>query len=410
MKGILPLVTCLVGAWCVVGAEPAPSSPPASPYARWEHGPSRDAGFFPIAVWLQDPRNAPQYRAAGFNTYVGLWKGPTESQLAALKAAGMKVICEQNATARQHLDDPVIVGWMHGDEPDNAQSLGGGKGYGPPVPASTIVQDYQKIRDADPTRPVLLNLGQGVAWDGWYGRGVRTRHPEDYPEYLRGCDVVSFDIYPVAHSHPEVSGKLWYVAQGVGRLVNWSGGRKVVWNCIECTRIQSQHKATPSQVRSEAWMSLIHGSMGLVYFVHEWQPRFDEAALLHDPEMLREVTAINRQIAGLAPVLNSPTVTNSLQVSSSNQQVPVAAMLKHLSGDLLCLRGRYAKRRHHRHVHPQRPRGRTAGRGAGGGSQSDRARWGIQRCFRPLGGPRLPHQAGFPVILCPVLPPAAIYL
>src|ERR1039457_6544454 len=192
MKRILLLVACLVCARGASGAESARAASSASPYAKWEHGPSHDAGFFPIAVWLQDPRNAGQYRAAGFNTYVGLWKGPTESQLAALKAAGMKVICEQNATARIHLDDSTIIGWMHGDEPDNAQSLGGAMGYGPPIPAKTIVEDYLKIRAADPSRPVMLNLGQGVAWDGWYGRGVRTNHPEDYPEYLPGCDIVSF--------------------------------------------------------------------------------------------------------------------------------------------------------------------------------------------------------------------------
>src|ERR1035441_9024827 len=130
MKRILLLVACLFCARGASGVEPARAAAPASPYAKWEHGPSRDSGFFPIAVWLQDSRNAGQYRAAGFNTYVGLWKGPTESQLAALKAAGMKVICEQNATARSHLDDLTIIGWMHGDEPDNAQSLAGGKGYG----------------------------------------------------------------------------------------------------------------------------------------------------------------------------------------------------------------------------------------------------------------------------------------
>ncbi len=332
MKRLLPLVAWAVCVACPAGTEPSGLSSPANPYAQWKHGPPHDAGFFPIAVWLQDPRNAAQYRAAGFNTYVGLWQGPTEQQLTDLKAAGMKVICEQNATGRKHLDDPTIVGWMHGDEPDNAQSLGKGKGYGPPVLPSTIVQDYEKIRAADPSRPVMLNLGQGVAWDGWYGRGVRSRHPEDYPEYIRGCDIVSFDIYPVAHSSPQVSGKLWYVAQGVDRLVKWAAGRKVVWNCIECTRIQSQHKATPAQVRSEVWMSLIHGSMGLIYFVHEWQPKFDEAALLHDPEMLRAVTVINRQITELAPVLNSPTVSDALQISSSNPEVPVAAMLKQHDG------------------------------------------------------------------------------
>jgi hypothetical protein len=79
-------------------------------------------------------------------------------------------------------------------------------------------------------------------------------------------------------------------------------------------------------------MSLVPGSMGLIYFVHEWQPKFDEAALLHDPEMLRAVTAINRQITELAPVLTSPSVTIALQVSSSDPQVPVAAMLKRHNG------------------------------------------------------------------------------
>ncbi len=329
--------TVLVVAWLVcagnfVGAEPAqPSSPPSS-YAKWEHGPSRDPNFFPIAVWLQNPQNASRYREAGINTYVALWNGPTESQLAALKAAGMKVICHQNAAARQHLDDPTIIGWMHGDEPDNAQSRGRSQGYGPPILPEKIVQDYEKIRASDPSRPVMLNLGQGVAWDGWYGRGVRTNHPEDYPEYIRGCDIVSFDIYPVAHSHADISGNLWYVAKGVDRLVKWAAGQKVVWNCIECTRIQSKNKATPKQVRCEVWMALIHGSMGLVYFVHEWQPKFDEAALLHDPEMLREVTAVNQQITRLAPVLNSRTIADRVQVSSTNAQVPVDVMLKQHDG------------------------------------------------------------------------------
>jgi hypothetical protein len=149
----------------------------ASPYVKWKNGPSQGADFFPIAVWLQDPSKAKKYQAAGFSTYIGLWKGPTEKQLAELKEAGMKVICHQNEVGLKHVDDPTIVGWMHGDEPDNAQSLGSGKGYGPPIPPEKIVEDYQRIRRADASRPVLLNLGQGVAWDGWHGRGVRTNHP-----------------------------------------------------------------------------------------------------------------------------------------------------------------------------------------------------------------------------------------
>ena len=283
---------------------------------------------FPLAVWLQAPANAERYKAIGINTYVAIYRGPTEDQLDALDKAGIRLICGQNERSLRFRDRPTIVGWMHGDEPDNAQSLGQGKGYGPPIPPARIVEGYERIRKADPDRPVLLNLGQGVAWDGWYGRGVRTNHPEDYPEYLKGCDIASFDIYPVVHESPEVSGKLWWVARGVERLVNWSGER-VVWNCLECTHISNlDRKPTPHQVRCEAWMSLVRGSRGLIFFVHQFQPVFREAALLDDTEMLAAVTALNRQITELAPVLNSPSIQDAAQVKSANPEVPIAFALK----------------------------------------------------------------------------------
>jgi len=308
-------------------------SRPAGPYARWKLGPSKDAGYFPIAVWLQAPRNAAKFQAAGINLYVGLWKGPTEGQLAELKKADMPVICAQNAVGLRHRDDPIIVGWMHGDEPDNAQSLGEGKGYGPPVPPATIVADYRRIRAADPSRPVLLNLGQGVAWDGWIGRGVRTNHPEDYPQYVQGCDIASFDIYPAVSERPQVAGKLWYVARGVERLVGWAGPERVVWNCIECTRISNEKvKPTPRQVRAEVWMSLIHGSRGLIYFVHQFKPRFIEAGLLADEEMLAAVTKINAQVRELAAVLNAPPPAAPAAVESSRQDAPIAAMTRRHGG------------------------------------------------------------------------------
>jgi hypothetical protein len=324
---VLPFVSSVILSAGAFGTEGS-----ANPYAQWSRGPSGKADFFPIAVWLQAPAKAERYRAAGFNLFIGLWNGPTEEHLQQLKQAGMQVICSQNAVGLKHLSDPTIAGWMHGDEPDNAQSLPGGKGYGPPIPPAKIVESYTRIRAADPTRPVMLNLGQGVAWDGWHGRGVRTNHPEDYPEYVKGCDIASFDIYPVAHDNPQVAGNLWYVARGVERLKQWTQG-KPVWDCIECTHISNkEHKATPQQVRCEVWMSIIHGSMGLIYFVHEWQPKFDESALLSDPEMLAAVSQANHQIAELAPVLNSPTVADGVKAASANTSVPVATMVKKHGG------------------------------------------------------------------------------
>ena len=119
-----------------------------------------DPEFFPIGVWLQQPKNAAQFQAGGFNLYVGLWKGPTKEQLAELGKHGMPVICHQNEFGLEQRDNPLILAWMHGDEPDNAQPLGKGKGYGPPISPEEVQEDYRKIRKADPSRPVFLNRGQ----------------------------------------------------------------------------------------------------------------------------------------------------------------------------------------------------------------------------------------------------------
>lgn len=272
----------------------------------WKNGPRLGGEHFPLAVWLQAPRNAPRYQALGINLYVGLWEGPTETQLADLRKCRMPVICDQNAYALAHLDEKSIVGWLQEDEPDNAQPLPGNKGYGPPVLPAKTVEIYRRLQRNDPSRPVLLNLGQAVAWDGWYGRGVRSNHPQDYPEYVRGCDIASFDIYPAVHDKPAVAGKLWYVARGVERLRQWTPADKTVWSCIECTRIGNvDRKPTPAEVRAEVWMSIIHGSRGLVYFCHQFQPKFIEAGLLADEEMSRAVGQINKQIGQLAGAINS---------------------------------------------------------------------------------------------------------
>ena len=300
-------------------------------YAPWKNGPSATPDFFPIAVWLQDPAKAPQYKALGFNAYVGLWKGPTEEQLAELKKHGMSIFCDQNEVGLKHKDDPTIIGWMHGDEPDNAQSLGAGKGYGPPVATSKIIADYKKIKAADPTRPVMLNLGQGVAWDGWHGRGVRTNNPEDYAEYVKGSDIVSYDIYPAKSDKPHLKGNLWFVPLGVDRLQKWAGGRKIVWNIFECTP-NADKKPSPRDVKAEVWMSLVHGSTGICYFVHQFKPTFIEAGLLAYPDMAKAVGETNKQIHELAPVLNSPTIAAGATVESSNKDVPVDLMVKRHQG------------------------------------------------------------------------------
>jgi len=324
-----------------------------TPYAAWTNGFGDQTDYFPIAVWLQNPSRAHLYKALGINLYMGLWQGPTEWQISALRAQNMPIICEMNEYAREHLlDDPIVVAWLHIDEPDNAKSFpsfwnndpdlvaeawpqyaGWSWGtWGPPASPSQVTNWYREIKNYDKSRPVIGTFGQAVAWDDWHGRGVRTRHPEDYSEYAKGVDIINFDIYPVVSSYPQVTDALWRVPYGVKRLREWSE-EKITWNCIECTHINNANKkATPAQVRSEVWMSIIFGSRGLVYFVHQFSPTFIEPALLEDPEMMEAVTTINNQIHGLAAVINRPSISGKVEVNSSNPTTPVCAMVKYYKG------------------------------------------------------------------------------
>ena len=87
---------------------------------KFENGLPTDPAFFPVGVWLQSPHNAQRYADLGVNLYVGLFGGPTAAQLDALERVGMRTICAQNEVGLAHAGK-VIVGWMHDDEPDNAQ-------------------------------------------------------------------------------------------------------------------------------------------------------------------------------------------------------------------------------------------------------------------------------------------------
>jgi len=286
-----------------------------------------DLKTFPIAVWLQDPGDASAYKNAGINLYIGLYQGPTEDQLSALRAAGMPVICSQNSTGLNHLYDTIIVGWTQVDEPDNAQADGSG-GYDPCIDPDVIVNIYNTMKENDPSRPVYLNFGMGVSNINWGGRGDCTGDTMMYPDYIKGCDIVSFDIYPVTSKYDNIRDKLWYVPYGIDNLHRWSEDGKPVWCWIETTHINSKNKPTPLQVKAEVWMALIHGASGFGYFCHEWYPSFNSNALLDDPVMLPAVTKINSQIQQLAPVLNSPDMEDVVSVESENTGVPVDILVK----------------------------------------------------------------------------------
>lgn len=204
-----------------------------------------DPNFFPIAVWAQDAANADAYSKIGINMYVGVVKGFDQTKLDLLKKAKMKVICSQNAFALSHLDDNTIYGWSQRDEPDNAQMNRTTKNYDPCIDPAIIIKRYEDLKKNDTSRPVYLNVGVGAANTGWYGRGTCTGKTDMYKVsqngYLKGCDIASFDIYPVNSGDKETKEALWYVAKGIDNLIEWTDHAKPVWCWIECTRIDEKN-------------------------------------------------------------------------------------------------------------------------------------------------------------------------
>jgi len=297
-------------------------------FRRWSAGPPSDPEFFPIGVWLQDPAHAREYRAIGVNLFLGLHEGPTDRQLAELRSAGALGIAAQTTLGLDRRADRSIVSWNQETGPDNAQLQPGG-GYGPCVDPSVIQASYDKMRTTDPTRPVTLMLGQGVANDRWVGRGPCTGKVEMYPAYARGGDILTFHIYPVNSDEAAVRGKLGLIGRGVERLRAAAEHRKPVWPLIETTAIDDPaQKPTPAQIKAQVWIALVHGATGIGYYAHVMKPRFVEAGLLADPINRTAVAAINQQIGLLAPVLNGPTLSHSVTVTTNDPALPVAVLAK----------------------------------------------------------------------------------
>jgi hypothetical protein len=320
------------------GQSPPGQSPPVTAevgpgyYARWRNGPPADPGRFPITVWTQDPRrlrdgrtNALNYRDLGINTFVGLYRWPPDAgQLDALAAAGLTVLAGDGSPGavrqvRAHPRAGLVRGYVLFDEPDMNQPDGTAQGGGCIAPG-TVAQRAAAARQADPSRPVYINFGKGMAQPVYLAPGC-DNSAAALAAYAQACDICSVDLYPISDPYQPADRKgVYAVGVAVDRLRQATGGRKPVWGVVETTRIFAGgvEAATPGQVRSLVWMEIIHGARGIGYFAHEFRhDGLTEDALLADGRMRAEVRGINAQLSDLAPVLNAPTVLGELTVAVS---------------------------------------------------------------------------------------------
>src|SRR5688572_28357789 len=64
-----------------------------SPYAQWSNGPSTNAGYFPIGVWVQNPKNADRYKAAGRRAVAWTYRRATRRASESGNACHLRTEC-----------------------------------------------------------------------------------------------------------------------------------------------------------------------------------------------------------------------------------------------------------------------------------------------------------------------------
>lgn len=313
-------------------------------FSKWTKGPSANPNYFLIGTWYQEPNNAVAYKNLGFNYNVFCWSGNDLSPMVSAKVGMVPPTTEMLSNLGNPNTEPAITSWIYYiDEPDNVQSSGN------TVDPSTVISAYNNTVIKDQNRPVYLSLGAGVAQKDWWGRGAATGDTASYRQYAKGADILQFDIYPMntykdatlaSFKQPylnAVGQNPGIIGAGVDNLRRYSDYKKPVIACLESTNYEgdSRYTTTPTAyIRPEAWIAIIHGARGLLYFCHLITPNFVEPGLLNDAAMSAEVKKNNELILAHSPILNTQTVSNAVTMKTSNKGLSsyLKSMVKRYQG------------------------------------------------------------------------------
>jgi hypothetical protein len=323
---------------------PAPPPPPAATgaprlrqvdggpgyYSRFEPALPSAASFFPIGVWYESvlsEHDVQADRGSGINVYVQL---TDTTDLALVRDAGSYAIDEDVARAGSE-----TVGWFLTDEADMWAAPGDGPWTGNHPGEGDIcgTTDWcgytvlRTIRAGFPqdARLTYANYGKGVVM--WDDDDLAARFVNEFQDLVSADlywftdeDLCSADQggYFLRGEKTALTAQECHLAANYGRTVDrvrslqQPAGSKPVWALVEVGHPfteSSWPSITGAQVQAAVWSSLIHGARGIVYFNHSFGGPCQTQHALRDPcyrEVRAAVTAVDRRIARLAPVLNAP--------------------------------------------------------------------------------------------------------
>mgnify|MGYP000117594792 CR=1 FL=1 len=301
--------------------------------------------FFPLGVWFESvlkSGDVDQDRAAGLNMYVQLTQ---DSDLRLIQARGLHALPSSTS--------PAASGYLLSDEVDMWAGAGSniwtghGQGEGeictpPGSGCGFTVQDALSAK-LPPGALKYANYGKGVTF--------QIKNPEAARFVNTYQDVVSADNYwftdpyicswveggavfaagrDLTDAECRTAAHYGWTVDRVRSLVQPQGS-KPVWAFVEIGHPFSEKDSltiTGPQIRAAVWSSIIHGARGIVYFNHNFGgPCVSQHVLRENcgAAVRPTVTAVNQQITGLAPVLNSPTVNGLVTASGGGVDLSVKA-------------------------------------------------------------------------------------
>lgn len=291
-----------------------------------------DPSYFPIGVWkesLTDPADAPKDRAVLINTYVEL---TGNSDIAFATNVGSFALTDEPlaGAAGRVLSDEVDM-WARGG---SAAWTGSWPGTGEICSPANLGCGFTVQRELLKALPaqtlVYSNYGKGVTF--WEGDEHAATFINDFQDFVSADNYWFTDPYICGPSEggavlgggQELEPRKCRLAANYG----WTVSRlrsliqpalsKPVWAFVEVGHPFTENDAptiTGPEIRAAVWSSLIHGARGIIYFNHSFGGDCQTQHILRDAcgeEVRPWVTAVNRQITGLAPVLNAPFLDGAL--------------------------------------------------------------------------------------------------
>ncbi|MGO4441354.1 hypothetical protein [Rhizobium sp. RAF56] len=272
--------------------------------------------FFVKGVYQQPADKMAIWKARGVNTIftvngggdVGVWTDEAIRQdlymvrePRGIDYTGQKpsLLVVDRAAFEKDVGEPRLLAFALIDEPSNLKPGGTGITYEGvtwrPGEIDAIARDW--------------SLGKKPLWINHVGNHVNNKYLEkimsDYAD-SSFIDWLSHDCYPIADGGDLLLDLDGYTSSQQGhaidRLSRWSGG-KPQFSIIGLTQFDNAHgrQTTPSEFRAQAWSSVIHGAIGVIYFTFMFRPEFSYDAT--PPELVSELERFNSDIDAIEHIL-----------------------------------------------------------------------------------------------------------